>query len=112
LPIHAKQRTPIPDTFYVLACFGYNELKIVKGGNDMGAPKEQFDRLFELLSESEKKSLLEHMKNLVAKKAWDRIAELETDDVPLNEEEREQFEDPDKEYVSWEDVKRELGLKV
>ncbi|MHB1626956.1 MAG: hypothetical protein ACYCVB_01080 [Bacilli bacterium] len=40
---------------------------------------------------------------------WERLAALDPDDEPLSEEEKRQLLAPD-EYISLEDVKRELGL--
>jgi hypothetical protein len=72
--------------------------------------KKEFDRLFEWLTDSEKEQVLDYMKNLIGD-PWERIAQREPDTVPLSEEERAQLEAPDKEYISLEEAKRELGLE-
>ena len=40
---------------------------------------------------------------------WEKLAALDPVDEPLSEEEKRQLQAPD-EYISLEDVKRELGL--
>jgi len=40
---------------------------------------------------------------------WRKLSDLDPDDEPLSEEEKRQLQAPD-EYISLEDVKRELGL--
>ncbi|EGK12383.1 hypothetical protein ACFQ49_01925 [Kroppenstedtia eburnea] len=78
----------------------------------MALPKEQFDRLFHQIPDSEKKSLLDYMEYLAeraAKKAWDQMEEV---DEPLSDEEKKELAEAktDDEFVSLEDLKRELKL--
>ncbi|OYD09138.1 hypothetical protein [Paludifilum halophilum] len=78
----------------------------------MALPKEEFDRLFQQIPDSEKKSLLDYMEYLAeraAKKAWNEIEEV---DESLTEEEKRELAKAkeDDEWISLEDLKRELNL--
>jgi hypothetical protein len=44
------------------------------------------------------------------KNPYYKIDQLESDDIPLNEEEQVQLDSEDDEYVTLEDVKRDLNL--
>ncbi|MFC4077138.1 hypothetical protein [Salinithrix halophila] len=78
----------------------------------MALPKEQFDRLFQQIPDSEKKSLLDYMEYLAeraTKKVWDEIEEV---DEPLTEEEKRELarSKEDDKGISLEDLKRELNI--
>ncbi|SDX59865.1 hypothetical protein SAMN05444487_1344 [Marininema mesophilum] len=77
----------------------------------MALPKDRFDRLFQQIPESEKKSLLDYMEYLAEramKKAWESIDEV---DEPLTEEEKKEIaKAKEDDGISLEELKRELKL--
>ncbi|GGA38390.1 hypothetical protein GCM10007416_09120 [Kroppenstedtia guangzhouensis] len=76
----------------------------------MSIEKDDLHKLVDRLREQDKKSAYDFLRYLIdrQKDPYYEINQREPDDVPMNEEELEQFHD--EEFVSWEAVKR--GLKI
>lgn len=75
-------------------------------------PKDRFENLFNRLPERYKEDVIDYMEYLlqkVAKQAWDDIPEIHE---PLTAEEKEQLESAkqEDEWISLEDLERELNL--
>ncbi|MBU9714099.1 hypothetical protein [Evansella tamaricis] len=83
----------------------------------MAIRKEDLYKMVESLNEEVKKAAFDFMEFLIERsknkkpESWQKIDELESDNDPLTEEEREQLESKDG-YISGEDEKREFGLQV
>ena len=78
----------------------------------MAINKNELIELFDQLPETAKQSAFDFMKYLSTRNvglAWDEIAKLKPDEVPLNEEEQHQLKD-DSGFMSWEEAMNELSL--
>ncbi len=79
--------------------------------------KEELYRLFEHLSQEDKKTAFDFMQFLIERskkerlKSWEEIDQSENDIEPLTKEEIEQL-NSDEGYISGEEAKREYGLQV
>lgn len=76
----------------------------------MSIKKDDLYKLVDRLREQDKKSAYDFLRYLIdrQKDPYYEINQREPDDVPMNEEELEQFHD--EEFVSWEAVKRDLKI--
>jgi hypothetical protein len=72
--------------------------------------KNDLYKLVDRLREQDKKSAYDFLRYLIdrQKDPYYEINQREPDDVPMNEEELEQFRD--EEFVSWEEAKRDLKI--
>ena len=79
----------------------------------MAINKEDVIKLFEQLPEKEKQSTFDYMQYLSIKDRpdWNEIAKLDPDDIPLSDEEVQQLK-ANEGFISGEEAKRELNLKV
>lgn len=78
----------------------------------MSIEKDDLYKLVDRLGEQDKKSAYDFLRYLIDRQQnpYHHIDRLEPDDVPFNQEEREQFDSDDDETISLEDLKRELKL--
>jgi hypothetical protein len=77
----------------------------------MAVRKEDLHQLVNRLHKQNQKMAYEFLQYLVSKQEdnpYLEIRQREPDNIQMNEEEWEQFQD--KEFVSWEEVKRDLNL--
>ncbi|KGP75615.1 XRE family transcriptional regulator [Desulfosporosinus sp. Tol-M] len=78
----------------------------------MAISNDDLLKLVKLLPEEAKQSAYDFLKFLTIghkRPDWDEIDLLETDDIPLSEEEELQMNN-NTEFVSWEDAMHELNL--
>lgn len=66
-------------------------------------PDEKLDTAFQIL-----RSLFDHPSDEMIIDFFEKIQQLEPDDLELSETEREQFQC--NEYISWDELKKECGV--
>jgi hypothetical protein len=76
----------------------------------MAVRKEDLHQLVNCLHKQNQEMAYEFLQYLISKQGdpYLEIKQRKPDDIQMNEEEWEQFQD--KEFVSWEEVKRDLNL--
>lgn len=82
----------------------------------MAIRKEDLYKMIDGLNNADKKAAFDFMQFLIERSKkkpvhWQAIDELNPDDEPLTEEEKQQLQSGDG-YISGEDAKREFGLQI
>ena len=79
----------------------------------MAINKEEVIELFEQLAEKERRSAFDYMQYLSIRDRpdWNEIAQLDPDEIPLNDEEVQQL-NANEGLISGEEAKHEFNLKV